>query len=95
MAFLSASPDEFGPFDEVETEYGWGPGFVWTPKERTNKTYRVTWPIDAAGGESPPATWTVGADTYRLRSAGPERGYGKPTGHFTAVYWKKGTWAWV
>jgi hypothetical protein len=95
MATLG-DPDEFGPFPEVETKYGWGPGLIWLPKERTNYTYRVTWPIDNTGGEAPPSTWTVGAATYRLRSAGPERAYGKATGLYTAVYWLKGaSWSWV
>jgi hypothetical protein len=92
MAFINALTfDVFGPDPSVEEE-PYLLGFVWTVTRRTNYQVRVTWPIDATGSESPPATWTVGADTYTLLSGATDRGYGRKTGHYTAIYRKEGTW---
>lgn len=94
--FLDNVPDEFGPYYEIETGYGFGPGLVWTPWERVNKLYRVTWGLtDQAGTDAPPATWSVGGETFRLRNAQPDRGYGDTHGTFTAVYFLEGTKSWV
>lgn len=92
MAFLNTlTPDVFGPEPQVEEEpYLYG--FVWTVTRRTNLQLRVTWAINASGGESPPSTWSLDGDTYDLVSGSVDRGYGKPNGHYTAVYRKEGTW---
>jgi hypothetical protein len=92
MAFLDSShPDIFGPEAQVEEEpYLYG--FVWSYTTRTNQVLRVVWAINATGSEAPPATWTVGADTYRLLSTSVDRGYGVPLGKYTAIYRLDGTW---
>jgi hypothetical protein len=93
MAFLDATNhDTFGPEDQVEEEIV-TLHFAWSLYRRTNKTLRLVWAIDKSGGESPPATHAVGADTYTLLSTSVDRGYGQPLGHFTAIYRKEGTWA--
>lgn len=95
MAFITGmGSDGFGPFLEIEQQW-YLDGFTWRLQERTNKTYRVVTPIDNTGGESPASTLTVGSDTYRLRSAGPERGYLDTYGLYTAVYWLEGTWSFI
>jgi hypothetical protein len=89
MAFLdSDAPDVFGPESQVEEE-----PYVWGLLRRTNSTVRVVWAIDASGGESPPSTHTIGANTYNLLSTSVDRGYGQPLGQYTAIYRKEGTWA--
>lgn len=99
MAFLTAgapntAEDEIGPFQE--TEYAWGlNGFVWSQKKRTIYTYRVYYYIDDTHGEAPNATWTVGADTYQIRTAGPELQFLDKRGIYVVTYEKIGSWAWV
>ena len=90
MATLG-DPDVFGPEDQDE-EKPYRYGFTMTVTRRTNLLLRVTWPIDNTGGESAPATWTLGANTYQKLGTSVDRGYGKVQGHFTATYRKEGTW---
>jgi len=92
MALLNTStPDVCGPEDQLEEEpYLYG--FVWSVTRRTNTIVRVTWAINAAGGDAAPATHALGGVTYNLLTTSIDRGYGKPNGHFTAIYRKEGTW---
>lgn len=95
MRFLG-DPDLSGPVPEVEVGWGWGPGLIWTQKERITYLYYVTWPITENGGtDAAPSTQSVGGNTYRLRNAHVNRGYGKVQGTYTAVYQYRGSWAWV
>ena len=50
--------------------------------------YRLTWPVDDSGGESPPATYS-GAT---LTSSGPGPQYGAATGQYVAIYRDEGSW---
>jgi hypothetical protein len=100
MAFLGGSApgtadDELGPRQEVEYAWGFSTGYVWAQKKRTTYTYRVFYAIDDTGGEAPNATWTVGVDTYNLRSTSDDLGYLDKRGILTCVYEKIGSWAWV
>jgi hypothetical protein len=92
MAFLnSANPDVCGPEPTVEEEpYLYG--FVWTVTRRTNNLLRVTWAIDASGGESPASTYNHGGVTYDLVAGSVDRAYSKALGTYTALYRKEGTW---
>ena len=100
MAFITVgapatTEDEIGPFQEVEYSWGFSTGFVWAQKKRTVYTYRCYYYIDDTHGEAPSATWVVGADTYNLRSAGPELQYRDKRGLYVAVYEFTGAWTWV
>lgn len=100
MAFLSGSApgtadDELGPDQEVEYSWGFGTGYVWAQKKRTVRTHRVFYAIDDTGGESPNATWTVGGDTFQLRSVTRDMTYLDKRGVMTCVYEDVGSWSWV
>jgi len=96
MAFLDATPDVFGPTLAIQEEplargAGLG-GMEIGYRTRTVYEYRVVWPIDAAGGESVPATW---ATDYRLVSTSIDRAYSGLAGLLTAIYRLEGDWSTV
>lgn len=100
MAFLGSSApgtadDEIGPSQELEYAWGFGTGYVWAQKVRTIKTYKVIYLIDDTGGEAPNATWSVGGDTYNLRSATNDLGFLDKRGTMTCIYELIGSWSWV
>jgi hypothetical protein len=99
MAFVSTSApnvadDEIGPWSELEYKPAMvGPGFTWGQRVRTIKTYKIYYLVDDTHGETPNTAWTVGGDTYNLRSAGPEMEYLDKHGLYVATYELVGDWA--
>jgi hypothetical protein len=85
MAFLDADNPQVVPSVTVEERTNfWG-----TRLTRNVTEYRLTWAIDATGGESPPADY-LGAD---LTWHGPEIAYGGGAGLYVAIYALKGAWS--
>jgi len=84
MAFLK-NEYQVVPSTTVEERTNlWG-----TRLTRTVTEYRLTWPCDSAGGESPPATYSGATLTHH----GPEIRFGGSTGQYVAIYRSVGAWS--
>lgn len=94
---LDLTPHVVGPLLQIQEEpvskggyIGGSPTFGY--RTRTTTEYRLTWPIDAAGGDSVPATW---ATDHRLVSTSVDLPYAALAGTITAVYRHEGDWTYV
>lgn len=93
---LDSTPYVVGPIVQVQEEpisrrYGIG-GREIGYRTRTTTEYRLTWPVDNAGGETVPDTHTIGTDEYRLVATSYDLGYAALAGTLTAVYRLEGDW---
>ena len=93
---LHETPYTVGPLVQVQENpvarnYGIG-GRQIGYRTRTVTEYRLTWPVDNTGGETVPATHTVGEDEYRLVSTSYDLAYAALNGTLTAVYRLEGDW---
>jgi len=84
MAFLNPNY-QVVPHTKVESRVN----IFGTKQTRDITEYRLTWPIDDAGGELPPVTYS-GAD---LVDHGPEIRYGGASGLYVALYRSEGSWS--
>lgn len=101
MAFHSGTApgtadDEIGPTQDREfrwTRYALGSIVFWKQQYRTISTYRVYYVIDSTMPiPAVNATWTVGADTYNLRSTSTDMGFLDGHGILECTYFFEGTW---
>lgn len=93
---LDPTPYVVGPIVQVQENpiarnYGIG-GRQIGYRTRTVVEYRLAWPVDNAGGETVPATHTIGTDEYRLAATSYDLGYAALGGTLTAVYRREGAW---
>lgn len=99
MAFLvdvSTGAKVVGPktrVEETNIQFHTGGSLGFVTLHRTVYELQVMWAVDASGGESIPATWSHGGETYDLETADPGIGYDDLNGVCTAIYTRKGEWA--